>query len=583
MNTRLGIPVAILLSIALAACTGDPPGLNEDGSRAQAYHPDNDPLINLPIMFEEFDAARADEETTLTRHLIGEPRNLNPILVNSWFDFYMQRLLYGSLFGRNSDLDWVPSPDRVAEVTENEDRSITTVKMTPGMTWHDGTPLTARDVHFTWRMITDDDVPAYYYKHMVSQIKELKVLDDLTLEFHHVKPNPMNNMHMGFPIMPEHIFGKPEELAKDPSLERSDYYNHYNREEVVGCGPYKFVQWNSSDRLIVERWEDWPFQKPHFKRQILKIQPDRNTSLLLFKKGELDEIWLTPQQFATQSNDRAFEKVGVKGYNVRRMFAYIGWNMDGSNPFFEDVRVRRAMAYAFDVDRVLQDNTYNLFTRSLGIFDSEHWAYNPNVNPITFDLEKAAALLDEAGWLVSDDDGWRYKEIDGEKVKFDFELLSAKSFAWSSVTVNIFRNDLKKIGVDFRSSEIENAAFDSTYLRHEFEAILSVWEVTNDASQWQNHFHTRASQIGRNVVSYSNARVDELFDKSVSTYDRTERAKYLGEVQGIIYDEQPHLFVWNYSMLRAFNKDLRGLNFSPAGAFLFDPAQMAWWFEKQPN
>ena len=330
----------------------------------------------------------------------------------------------------------------------------------------------------------------------------------------------------------------------------------------------------------MERWDDYPFEKPHFKRQILKVQPDRNTSLLLFKKGELDEIWLTPQQFATQTNDEAYSRVGVKGYNLRRMFAYIGWNMDGSNPFFTDKRVRLAMAHAFDTDRVLRDTSYNLFTPSTGIFDPDHWCYNPDVERLRYDLDTAAELLDEAGWLVSDEDGFRYQEIDGQKVKFEWELMSAKSFHWAASAINIFRDDLRKIGVSFRWVEVENATFDMTYLRHEFQAIMSVWEVTNDPSQWQNHFHSRAHNGGRNVVGYMNDRVDELFDMSVSTYDREVRAKHLREAQQIIYDDQPHLFIWNYSMLHGFSKDLRGVNFSPAGAFLFTPAQFAWWFER---
>jgi peptide/nickel transport system substrate-binding protein len=577
------IPAFVLA--VLPACTADPPGVGSNTAHQGGirYHPDDDPLINPPELFAPYDPALADEDATLTRQIIAEPRNLNPIFVNSWSDLYFQEMLYSALFYRNKDLDWVLNTDRVARLEESEDRLVTRIQLTPGQTWHDGAPLTTADIRFTWEMITNDNVPAFYYKIMVSEIIDVKIIDDLTLEFHHAQANPMNNMHMGYPILPKHIFGKPEELAKDPTLSQSAYYNRYNREEVVGCGPYTFTEWKTNDRLVVDRWEEYPFRKPHFKRQILKIQPDRNISLLLFKKGELDEIWLTPQQFATQSNDAAYKRVGVKGYNVRRMFAYIGWNMDGSNPFFADKRVRLAMAHAFDSARVLRDNTFDLFTPSTGIFDPEHWCYNPDVKKLPYDLEKAARLLDDAGWLVSEHDGWRYKEIDGQQVKFDFELLCAKSFHWSSVTVNIFRDDLRKIGVSFRQTEVENALFGATYLRHEFQAVMSVWEVTNDPSQWLSFYHSDAHANGRNICGYKNDRVDELFELSIATYDREARAKYLREVQQIIYDDQPHLFVWNYAMLRGFNKDLHGVNFSPAGAYLFRPSWQDWWFERDRN
>ena len=159
--------------------------------------------------------------------------------------------------------------------------------------------------------------------------------------------------------------------------------------------------------------------------------------------------------------------------------------------------------------------------------------------------------------------------------------MSAKSFHWANSAINIFRDDLRKIGVKFSWVEVENATFDTTYLRHEFQAIMSVWEVTNDPSQWQNHFHSRAHNGGRNICGYKNDRVDELFDLSVATYDREVRAKHLSEIQRVIYDDQPHLFMWNYSMLHGFSNKLRGVNFSPAGAFLYDPAEMAWWTERE--
>jgi peptide/nickel transport system substrate-binding protein len=189
----------------------------------------------------------------LTRHLLGDPITLNPIFVNSWFDFYMQTMLYSTLYVRNQDLDWVVNDDMVSHMEESDDRLVTRIELTLGQTWHDGHPLTTEDVRFAWEMITSDDVHSLFYEHMVSQITDVKIIDERILEFHHFQANPMNDRHMGFPLMPKHIFGKPEEMAKDPSLSRSEYYNHYNREEVVGCGPYKFVEWRTNDRLILDR------------------------------------------------------------------------------------------------------------------------------------------------------------------------------------------------------------------------------------------------------------------------------------------------------------------------------------------
>ncbi|MFP6596777.1 MAG: ABC transporter substrate-binding protein [Candidatus Hydrogenedentota bacterium] len=586
LKNSMKTTILVTLAVLISGCTGAPPGSGEEGEwdRTSSYDVTTDPIVNPDEIFEAFpadDTSKVDYDAVLVRHLVGEPRNLHPILVNSWFDFYFQSLLFSFVYRRDETLTWKPAMERLEWAKESDDHLITTIKLKPGQTFHDGHPLTTKDIKFTWEAINSPDVPAYYYKHMVSQIVDIKILDELTLEFHHAKASPMNAQNMGFPIIPKHIYGKADELANDPTMSRSDYYVHLSREGVVGAGPYKFVEWRTNDRVVVERWKDFPYERPHFARQILKVQPDRNIALLMFKSGDLDEIWLTPKQFATQSNDEEFKEHGVKGYYTRRMFAYIGWNMDGSNPFFEDVRVRQAMAYAYDTDRVLKNVTYNLYTESNGIFDSQHWAHNPDTKPIRFNLDRAAELLDEAGWLVDDEDGWRYKEIDGTKVKFEFDMMMANSFSYSIPMVDTLRDNLKKIGVSFTFVTIENAAFDNRYLSHDFESIVSVWEVTNDPSQWRNHFHTDEYDGGRNVGGYSNARVDELMDLSQSSYDPEVRAPYFREMQQIIYDEQPHLFMWNYTMLHGFNKKLRGINFSPAGVFLYGPAERAWWFPKE--
>ncbi|MCH8333800.1 hypothetical protein IIC65_07700, partial [Candidatus Sumerlaeota bacterium] len=534
--------------------------------------------------FEPFPADNpdaADEDTTLVRLLIGEPRTINPFFANSWFDFYFSELLYNGLFLRNEKLKWVPSPNTTVRVEESEDHLVTTVHIRPGMLWQDGHPWTAHDVRFSWEAILDDRVAAIFWKHTAGEIKDVQVIDDTTVRFIHRSASPTANMNMRFPILPKHIYDNPKERANDPTLRLSSYYNRYNRIEVIGSGPYRFVEWKTNDRLIVERWEDYPFEKPHFKRQILKVQPDRNIALLSFKNRELDEIWLTPQQFATQTNGKDFSKLGVKGYGVRRMFAYIGWNMDGSNPFFTDHRVRRALARVYDSSRVLRDVSYNLYTTSTGIFDPDHWAFNPEVRAIEYDVQEAANLLDEAGWRVNEDDGWRYKEIDGRAVKFEFELMLAQSFADAVKMIAIYREDLRKVGIAMTSRILENAAFDERNIKHEFQANVSVWEVSSDPDLWRNHFHSSQHELGRNFVGYKNERVDELFELTRNEFNQKKRAAQFREIQALIYEDQPHLFLWNYSMLHGFNKRLRGVQFSPAGVFLFFPSHRGWWAPRE--
>ena len=246
-------------------------------------------------------------------------------------------------------------------------------------------------------------------------------------------------------------------------MRSSEYFNHHAREEVIGSGPYKFVSWTPTNRIVVDRWDEFPdaARVAPFRRVIYRPQSDRNLGLLLFKKGELDEYWFTPQQFATQSNDAEFERVGVKGWAPARRIARIGWNQDGSNPFFGDVRVRRAMTHAYDQKRVIRDVTYGVYLETDQLWDKNHMGYNPDVPKYPFDLDRAAALLDEAGWLSDPDDGWRYKEIGGQKIKFSFELEIAQTFADAVKMADIYREDLRSIGVELTFRMFENATHEA--------------------------------------------------------------------------------------------------------------------------
>ncbi len=255
---RLAWTVALLV-VCLAGCWGHPPqSQGASRERQEARGPYDDPLVNPPFIFEPFpkdNPDAADEKTTLLRYVIDEPTSLNPIFLNSWADNYLREVLFSGLMRRDQDmiLDW--NHDRVVKLVESEDRLVTTVHLRPGLTWHDGHPWTAHDVQFSWEVITDDRVPAASFKITAGQIADVKALDDFTVRFVHKIASPAYKLNMSFPIIPKHILGNPEERAEDPSLKRSEFYTRFNRIAPIGSGPYRFVDWVSIDRVIVERWE----------------------------------------------------------------------------------------------------------------------------------------------------------------------------------------------------------------------------------------------------------------------------------------------------------------------------------------
>lgn len=576
-------PAAVVL--VAVACSPELPGAAAlKGGNPPAYQPHADPLVNPPALSEPFpveDPARAEADPTLLRHLAASPTTLNPIFARIWPDFYLADLLFLSPFQRNAELEIVVNDEVVESFAESADGTVATLLLRPGLRWQDGHPWTAHDVEFTWRAITDERVPSLAFDMAAGQLARVRALDAHTVEYLLARPLATSRIAMSFPVIPEHVFGRTEERARDPSLRTSDYYNRHARSDVVGSGHYRLLEWRENDKLVLERWEDSPspLPRPYFRRQVLKIQPDPNLALLLFRRGELHEMALTPQQFATQTADQAFRSGGVKAYGARRMVTSIAFNMDGSNPFFADVRVRRAMAYAFDNARFLRDVYYGLYPPSRGIFDAAHWAFDHQVEPIPHDPAIAAQLLDEAGWIRSEDDGWRYRQIGSEPVKFELELILGQSPDAVRLATYL-AEDLRGVGVSLVPRVVEVTTILTLIQNHEFQAYIDVDEVTTDPDLWAQRFTTEAYRHGLNYYGYSNPRVDELFRLGREERDRKQRAAYYREIQRILYEEQAALFVHEFSLLWAFDRRLRGVDFSAAGPFGFHPSWRTWWMER---
>ncbi len=541
-----------------------------------AYNPANDPLVNPESLFDPAPEERSliATDQTLYLNLDGSPQNLNPIFGSSQYEFTVTDLLFEQPFMFDNKMDWLVNPAWVDSYEESEDHFTATLKLKPGLTWHDGEPLTAHDIVYSWQSIIDDQVPCPAVKTGTIDIEECIALDDLTVKYVHKEAVPTAKWNILFPIIPKHLYEKGQE--ENPDLMTGDYYSELNR-NPVGSGPYKLVEWAANERIVLDRWEDYPGEKPYFQRIVFRLIQDRNAQLLAFEKGELDCTLLTHDQFANQTNGERFATVGVKLKKPEWSYYYIGWNMDGSNPFFNDKTVRHAMTHALNMPLILDNVLYNLADQAHGIYHPDSWMYNPNIELLLFDIAKAQQLLDEAGWLKDEQDGWRYKTIDGERVKFEFTLMLPQGSQVGPKIANYFQQDLRSIGVDMKTRTIEWATFQQMTRKHEFQAFIAGWGTGTDPDTGWNLWRTEEYNTGRNYGGYSNERVDELFTQGRQEFDHEKRKAIYQEIHNIIYDDQPYTFIFNRASTYAVNKRIRGVQSGPRGLFNFSPSIKGWW------
>lgn len=572
--------ITVLLIAALTGC-GDG-GSNNGSSNDKSYSPADDPNVNPDWAFEAAPRDRGKVATDETLRLIleGSPNTLNPIFTSSLVDFMVVDALFSDPFTIDKDMTWSLNEDMVESFTHNEEHTEFILKLKPGLKWHDGHPFTAHDIVFSWRAILDPKVPAITFKTGTDEITECVALDDRTVKFVHPEVSATWKWDIGFPIIPKHLFEKHRD--DNPDLKTGSYYNDLAR-NPVGCGPYKIVEWISNEKIVVERWEDYPGDKPYFKRIVFKIIPDPAIALLQFEKGEIDALrQLTAQQFALETQRPSFTKVGYKAWAPQWTYSYIGWNMDGSNPFFTDKRVRHAMTHALNIPLAIEKISYNLPEQCNGIYHPDSPMYNPDIKLLKYDPARAAELLDEAGWRVDEQDGWRYKTLDGKKVKFEFTTLVPQGSKSGQKYLAIFQQNLKKLGVMMDIHILEWSAFLEKVRHHEFQAEMAAWGTGADPDMGRNTWHSKEYEAGRNYGGYANPEVDKLYEQGRRELDPDKRSKIYQQIHKLLYEDQPYTWVYNAPTLSALNRRIRGIQFSPRGIYLFSPSHLAWWTPRKP-
>jgi len=563
--------------LLLVGCKKPP---SDEPATQAAYNPQNDPLVNPPSLFEPppEDVSQISTDETLYLRLAANPNTLNPLFVSSTYDFMVVDPLFTGMFTFKKDLLWKLNEEMVEEFIESEDHTEFIIKIKPGFTWHDGHPWTAHDIVYSWQQILDPQVPCQTQKPTTEPIKQCVALDDYTIKY--VQPEPLATAHwnLSFPIIPKHIFEKHK--AEFPDLKTGEYYNGLAR-HPVGSGAYRMVEWIANTKIVLERWDDYAGEKPYFKKIVFRIVPDDNMAMLSFEKQQLDALdQLSAQKFAWETTEETLKDFGYKAMGEQWVFGYIGWNMDGSNPFFNDQRVRYAMTHALNIPLILNKIFYNLATPCYGNYHPKNWAYNPEIEPVGYDLKMAGEKLDEAGWSIDPDDGWRYKEIDGKEVPFEFTLLTPQESPYSPKIAAIYQEDLKKLGVRMSTRLIEFSSFIETVRKHEFQAEIAAWGTGTDPDTGWNLWRTEEYSKGRNYGGYSNARVDELFALGRREFDFEKRSKIYQEIHKLIYDDQPYTWIYYRPTLALFNKRIKGVQFSPRGLYGFDPGFSGWWIQK---
>jgi peptide/nickel transport system substrate-binding protein len=487
---------------------------------------------------------------------IAEPSNLIPFLSTDAASGEVTGLLYTAPLEYDKDFQIVLLAAESWEVLE--EGRLMRFKLRDGLQWQDGRPLTADDVTFTYRLMTDPRTPTAYAADYLT-IAEYRQTGPLTFEVRYDAPYARSAITWMHPILPRHV------------LENEDIAATRFARDPVGAGPYKLRSWETGSRIVLEANDLYFKGRPYLDEVVYRMIPDLTTIFLEARAGKLDFLNLTPQQYLHQTVGPEWERNWRKYQYLAFGYTYLGFNPD--NPLFADKRVRQALSYAVDRQAIITGVLLGMGEPTVGPYKPGTWVYNDALTPYPHDPDKAGALLAEAGWTPNADG---ILEKDG--ALFSFTVLVNQGNEERAKVAAIIQQQFRAVGVDVRIRTVEWAAFLKEFVhKGRFDALILAWNILNDPDIYDVWHSSAISGEGLNFVRFRDREADELLEKARATADREERKRYYDRFQEILHEEQPYLFLFVPYSLPMIHARFRGIEPAPAGiTYNFD----RWWIPR---
>ena len=417
-------------------------------------------------------------------------------------------------------------------------------KLRKGVQWHDGKPFTADDVVFSFNTYADPAVASLYAPKLVDvagykELREGKAtslagvtkVDANTVKIELVGPRPLwvELQQISITMLPRHILGS----VKTTEMQQSPYWTQ-NR---VGTGPFKWVKHVPDQYIELARNDAYFLGKPKAERMIYRIFADIPSIMNALSAGEIDVM--------------SYEGGGVPVSDIERMQkvphltvlpnvdaglpTYLQFNL--AQPFLKDAKVRQAMVYAIDRDKIIATVKKGTGRVSNTMFPAT-WAHSPALSAYKYDPAKAKQLLAEAGW-------------DANR-KVDFIYYYADQV--NKDTVTAIQAYLSAVGVNIVPRLLNPAEIQTVYKDGSFE--MGYFANGQGLDPSLGALTTRCgSQL---AFGWCNKRVDELYDLALSESARAKRAPAYQEISKILNDEMLRGWLWYEVRPMAFNKRVVG-------------------------
>lgn len=425
--------------------------------------------------------------------VIGSFSNANPLFSSNSVDSSVSRLIFAGLLKYNSQNQLVN--DMAEQMTVDPTEKIYTVKLRSDVQWHDGKPVTAQDVAFTYKMIQNPDTKSYLYPSW--QNIRVEAVDNRTVVF--TLPNSFSSFAHSLTngIIPEHVLG-----SVKPIQMRS---NTFNNVTPIGSGPFTFsdvevvgqTAENRQERIAAKAFDRYHGGKP--KLDAINIRTYTNEKALV---KAYEDKQINAMAGLESMPDSLKNKSENQEYNVPltgQVLVFFRTSQD----VLKDVTVRKALVLAADKKQILNQVPYPLNAIDEPLLKS-HTGYNKAFQQVTNNPEEAKRVLDQAGWMADPTTGMRSK--DG--VKLSFRLYSQATAEYASVTGTL-QKQWRAVGADVQVELQPDQDLQSTLAVHSYDALLYGISVGSDPDVFAFWHSSQTDPRSTTRLNFSEYRSNE--------------------------------------------------------------------------
>jgi peptide/nickel transport system substrate-binding protein len=477
----------------------------------------------------------AGEPSTVNFLIESAPTNLDPRVGTDSFSERIDGLIFDSLVAHDQRLNVVPD---LAQRWETPDPLTYIFHLRRGVNFHDGRPFTSADVKYTFESILSGSVKTAKAGSF-RIIQSIDAPDPLTVTFHLREPYASflwDLTRPGIGIVPQ---GSGREAAAHP----------------IGTGPFRFVSSRIDEDIVVERNPDYFGGAPDIPRVRFRIVPDAIVRALELRKGTADITVnsLSPDTIASLQNDSNLIVDDQAGTSL----AYLALNFD--DPILAHREVRQALAYATDVNTLIQNLMHGMAVPATSLLPANHWAYEPKVKQYNYDPQLAQKLLDAAGFRRGSDG-----------LRFHLALKTSTDQS-TRLLAQAIADEWRRVGVELDLRSLEFSTFYSDITRGSFQLYtLRLIGGNNDPDIFDYVFGSnKTPPNGANRGHYSNPQLDALLDQARVEMDRQKRKALLSRIQKLVAEDEPYINLWYVDNVCVHRKRITNVVIPPAGDFDF--------------